>query len=54
VPPVGKFKRTTLSWETKVAGPYTAMSVGLLKTADDKPVVKNADQAELLFQHRPQ
>lgn len=54
VPPVGKFKRTTLSWETKVAGPYTAMSVGLLKTADDKPVLKNADQAELLFQYRPQ
>jgi hypothetical protein len=54
VPPVGKTKRTTLSWETKVAGPYTAMSVGLLKTADDKPVLKNADQAELLFQYRPQ
>lgn len=54
VPPVGKLKRTTLSWETKVAGPYTAMSVGLLKTADDKPVLRNADQAELLFQYRPQ
>ena len=54
VPPVGKIKRTTLSWETKTAGPYTAMSVGLLRTADDKPVLKGADQAELLFQYRPQ
>jgi hypothetical protein len=53
VPPVGKIKRTTLSWETKTEGAYSAMSVGLLRTADDKPVLKGADQAELLFQYRP-
>ncbi len=45
-------KRTTVSWETTAAGPFTGMSFISLKKTDGKPVLKAADQAELLYQTR--
>jgi hypothetical protein len=45
-------KRTTVSWETTVAGPFTGMSFASMKKTNGQPLLKNADQAELLYQTR--
>jgi hypothetical protein len=45
-------KRTTVSWETTVAGPFTGMSFASMKKTNGQPLLKAADQAELLYQTR--